>query len=550
MLKHLTIKNYALIKHLELQPSEHLNVITGETGAGKSIMLGAMGLLMGNRAETKVLWDEEEKCVTEGVFYIRNYKLKSFFKTEDLDYDDNTVIRREISPGGKSRAFINDTPVTLEVMKRLGNLLMDIHSQHETLQLAQQSFQLRLVDAYAENQSLNEAYHEAWLVFLKAKRAFETLTSEADTLRQESDYIRFQLDELVNANLEDGEQESLESELKVMEHAEEIKSRFQQMLDLLTRSEFASQASLKDARQHLNSIASYSPAYENLLQRLEAITIELDDIILEVEKEEGNIDFDPKRSEFVNERLSTIYRLLKKHKAGSVKELLTLQEQLQEKNNITSNLDEALASAKKNFEVADKEVRTAGAKLSESRKKAFAPLCRQLIKLLQELGIPEANLQIDHQPTEPTNQGIDKIEILFSANKGISPRALAQVASGGEFSRVMFSIKYVMAEKTSMPTLVLDEIDSGISGEVSMKLGQMMKNMSRKHQVITITHLPQIAARGDAHYFVYKDNSSTKTISSIRALGEQERVEEIAKMIGGAKPSKIAIQNAQELLTQ
>ncbi len=223
---------------------------------------------------------------------------------------------------------------------------------------------------------------------------------------------------------------------------------------------------------------------------------------------------------------------------------------MQEKNNITSNLDEALASAKKNFEVADKEVRAAGAKLSESRKKAFTPLCKQLTKLLQELGIPEANLQIDHQATEPTNQGIDKIEILFSANKGISPRALAQVASGGEFSRVMFSIKYIMADKTSMPTLVLDEIDSGISGEVSMKLGQMMKNMSRKHQVITITHLPQIAAKGDAHYFVYKDNSSAKTISSIRSLGEQERVEEIAKMIGGAKPSKIALQNAQELLTQ
>jgi DNA repair protein RecN (Recombination protein N) len=550
MLKHLTIKNYALIKHLELEPSANLNVITGETGAGKSIMLGAIGLLMGNRAETKVLWDEQEKCVTEGVFAIKNYKLKSFFKAEDLDYDDNTVIRREISPGGKSRAFINDTPVTLEVMKKLGNLLMDIHSQHETLQLAQQSFQLRLVDAYAENQSLNEVYSEAWAAFQKAKREYETLTSEADTLRQESDYIRFQLDELVKATLEEGEQENLETELKVMEHAEEIKNRFHQAVTLLSQSEFASQSSLKEARQHLNTIASFSPAYENLLQRIEAITIELDDIIQEIEKEEGNIEFDPKRSEFINERLSTIYRLLKKHKAGNVKELLVLQESLQQKNDITSNLDEALAAKKAAFEKADREVRAAGLKLGESRKKAFTPLCKQLIKLLQELGIPEANLQIDHQATEPTPQGLDKIEILFSANKGIAPRALAQVASGGEFSRVMFSIKYVMAEKTSMPTLVLDEIDSGISGEVSMKLGQMMKVMSRKHQLITITHLPQIAAKGDAHYFVYKDNSSSKTISSIRLLSEVERVEEIAKMIGGAKPSKIALQNAQELLTQ
>jgi DNA repair protein RecN (Recombination protein N) len=550
MLKHLTIKNYALIKHLELEPSANLNVITGETGAGKSIMLGAMGLLMGNRADTKVLWDEQEKCVTEGVFAIKRYRLKSFFKAEDLDYDDNTVIRREISPGGKSRAFINDTPVTLEVMKKLGNLLMDIHSQHETLQLAQQAFQLRLVDAYAENQSLVENYGEAWVTFLKAKRDYETLTSEADTLRQESDYIRFQLDELVKANLEEGEQETLESELKVMEHAEEIKTRFQQALGLLSSSEFSSQSSLKESRQHLNTIASYSPAYENLLKRLEAITIELDDIISEIEKEESDIEFDPKRAEFINERLTTIYRLEKKHKAGSVKELLILQESLQQKNNITSNLDEALASAKAAFEKADHNVRASGTKLSETRKKAFAPLCKQLMKLLQELGIPEANLQIDHQPTEPSNQGLDKIEIIFSANKGISPRPLAQVASGGEFSRVMFSIKYVMAEKTSMPTLVLDEIDSGISGEVAMKLGQMMKTMSRKYQLITITHLPQIAARGDAHYFVYKDNSSAKTISSIRVLGEEERVEEIAKMIGGAKPSKIALQNAQELLTQ
>src|SRR5690349_4089807 len=240
MLKHLTIKNYALIKHLELEPSEHLNVITGETGAGKSIMLGAMGLLMGNRAETKVLWDEEEKCVTEGVFYIKKYKLKSVFKAEDLDYDDNTVIRREISPGGKSRAFINDTPVTLEVMKRIGNLLMDIHSQHETLQLGNQSFQLNLVDTYAENSSMLSEYSEQWSAFQKAKAAFESLSAEAETLRQEADYIHFQLEELTNVNLEDGEQESLESELKITEHAEEIKSRFQQVLDLLSRSEFAS----------------------------------------------------------------------------------------------------------------------------------------------------------------------------------------------------------------------------------------------------------------------------------------------------------------------
>lgn len=548
MLKHLTIKNYALIKHLELEPSAHLNVITGETGAGKSIMLGALGLLMGNRADTKVLWDEQEKCVTEGIFSIKDRKLKAIFKAEDLDYDDNTVIRREISPGGKSRAFINDTPVTLEVMKKIGSLLMDVHSQHETLQLANQTFQLKLIDAYAGNDVLTEEYATLWSAFLKARKEYETLTADAETLRQESDYVKFQLEELTNASLEEDEQEKLESELKVMEHAEEIKTRFQQALDGLSRSEYAALSSLREARQHLNAVASYSPQYATLLQRLEALTIELDDVLNEIEREEGHIEFDPARSEFIKERLSTLYHLLKKHRATTVKELLELQKNLEEKNVITSNIDGALAKAKEAFEQADKKVRTAGTKLSETRKKAFAPLCRQLMKLLQELGIPEANLQVESPPTEPSPTGMDKIELLFSANKGIAPRPLAQVASGGEFSRVMFCIKYVMAEKTAMPTLVLDEIDSGISGEVSMKLGNMMKTMSAKHQLITITHLPQIAAKGDAHYFVYKDNSAAKTISSIRHLRSEERVDEIAMMIGGAKPSKVARENAQELL--
>jgi len=549
MLKHLTIKNYALIKHLELDPSAHLNVITGETGAGKSIMLGAIGLLMGNRADTKVLWDEEEKCVTEGTFYIKDYKLKSFFKTEDLDYDDNAVIRREISPGGKSRAFINDTPVTLEVMKRLGNLLMDIHSQHETLQLGNQSFQLRLVDAYAENSTLVENYAVAWSEFQKAKRAYDTLRSEADTLRQEADYVRFQLEELLQANLEEGEQESLEAELKIAEHAEEIKTRFQQALDVLSRSEFASRQSLGEARGHLQAVTSYSTQYENLFMRLDSMIIELDDLLNEVEKEEESIDFDPARLDFVKERLSTLYRLSKKHRAQSITELLVLQENLRQKNDVTSNLDEALATALHNFETAEKTVKATGTKLTESRKKAFVPLCKQVVKLLQELGIPEANLTIDAQLTEPSPTGLDKIDILFSANKGMAPRALAQVASGGEFSRVMFSIKYVMAEKTAMPTLILDEIDSGISGEVAIKLGAMMKAMSAKHQIISISHLPQIAAKGDAHYFVYKDNSAAKTVSAIKLLAGDDRIEEIAKMIGGASPSKIARENARELLT-
>lgn len=548
MLKQLTIRNYALIKHLEMEPSANLNVITGETGAGKSIMLGAIGLLMGNRADTKVLWDDKEKCVTEGTFLLKNQMLKTIFSEEDLDYDPVTVIRREISPGGKSRAFINDTPVTLEVMKRVGSMLMDIHSQHETLQLGQQTFQLKLVDAYADHQALIEEYHNAWASYQKKKKIYESLSAEADTLRQEADYIRFQLDELLKANLEENEQESLESEVKIMEHAGEIKSRFQQVIELISNAEFGSLNSLREARTHLQIITGFSARYEELHRRMESLMIELDDLASEIERESDDVEFDPERAETAKERLSLLYRLQKKHRVQNVHDLLVIQDNLTQKDSITSNLDETLLAARREFEQSVEKVQAIASRLSDSRKKIFKPLCKQITRLLQELGMPNAVFEIASSTIELSSSGQDYIEILFSANKGVSPRPLAQVASGGEFSRVMFCIKYVMAAKTSMPTLVLDEIDSGISGEVAIKLGNLMKGMSKNHQIISISHLPQIAAKGDAHYFVFKDNSAAKTISTIKRLDEHERVQEIAKMIGGSKPSKVALENAQELL--
>lgn len=548
MLRHLIIKNYALIRHFEMEPSAHLNVITGETGAGKSIMLGAIGLLTGNRADTKVLWDENEKCIIEGTFDIEEYGLKDLFLSEDLDYDAHTLIRREISPGGKSRAFINDTPVTLEVLRRIGGALMDIHSQHETLQLGNQSFQLRLVDTYAAHPSLLQSYKQAWSVYVDAKKAYEDLTQQAETLRQEADYVSFQLDELVKADLSENEQESLEAELKIMDHAEEIKSRFHTILQILNGSEYAATNALAEVKSQLMNFASFSPAYEALYQRFESVRLELDDIVQEIEKEESKIEFDPQRHELVKERLGTIYRLLKKHRVNEVKDLIALQNELQKKANITSNIDEELEKAKKAFDVARRELNTLAEKLTASRKKAFDPLCSQITVLLKELGIPNATLTVDHQAVEPSSTGSDKIDILFSANKGIAPRPLAQVASGGEFSRLMFCIKYVMAEKTAMPTLVLDEIDTGVSGEIAIKLGNMMSRMARKHQLITISHLPQVAAKGDAHYVVFKDNAGAKTISNIRRLNDSERVEEIAKMLGGASPSKVVLQSAKELL--
>jgi DNA repair protein RecN (Recombination protein N) len=548
MLKHLTIKNYALIRHLEMAPSGHLNVITGETGAGKSIMLGAMALLMGNRADTKVLWDENEKCITEGTFDIKNYNLEFFFREADLDYDALTVIRREISPGGKSRAFINDTPVTLDVLKKLGSQLMDIHSQHETLQLGNQMFQLKLIDAYASHHTLLEKYKEAWETFLSARDAYRTLQHQADTLRQEADFINFQLDELTTAGFQEGEQEKLESELKIMEHAEDIKSRFNLILDLLTRSEYASRQGLSEAKTHLQAVSGFSKNYEGLFERLQSLIIELDDILNEIENEESTIEYDPERATSIKERIDVLYRLLKKHRVNTIPELLSLQEELQQKSSLTANLDEALAKAKAAFEQAEKNLNTTASQLSKGRQKVFEPLCQQIIQLLKELGIPEAVLKIDHEVVAPSGTGTDKIEVLFSANKGVAPRPLAQVASGGEFSRLMFCIKYVMAEKTEMPTLVLDEIDIGVSGEIAMRLGKLMKAMASRHQLITISHLPQIAAKADTHYYVFKDNSSAKTVSDIRLLNEPERIDEIAKMIGGDKPTPVAVENAKELL--
>jgi len=548
MLKHLTIKNYALIKHLEMDPSGHLNVITGETGAGKSIMLGAVGLLLGSRADTKVLWDENEKCIVEGTFDLSAYKLKSLFEAADLDYESVSVIRREISPGGKSRAFINDTPVTLDVMKRIGQRLMDIHSQHETLALGEQSFQLELIDAFASNEKVKATYQQSWKTFSKAKSIYEELLSESSSLRQEADFVRFQWDELSKAELEENEQEKLESDLKISEHAEDIKTRFNQAINQLGQSEYSITTVLAEIKLQLQAVADYAPSYEQLFTRLESIRIETEDILQEIEKEESKIEFDPAQSEEIKERLSLIYQLLQKHRKASIKELLVLQESLRIKTEKTENLDEALIAAKSDLEKSKVILTQNARELSLTREKVVAPLTKQVVQLLKELGIPDAVIKIENEKGEPGPSGMDAIEIVFSANKGLAPRPLTQVASGGEFSRLMFAVKYVMAEKTSMPTLILDEIDTGVSGEIAIRLGRMMKDIAQRHQVISISHLPQIAAKGDTHFYVYKDNSSAKTISLIKKLNEEERIEEIAKMIGGSRPSAKAIENARELM--
>lgn len=548
MLTRLTIQHYALIRHLEMAPSPRLSVITGETGAGKSIMLGAIGLLLGNRADTKVLWDESAKCITEGQFDIADYALQPLFEQYDLDYSAQTVLRREISAGGKSRAFINDTPVTLDVMRAVGSRLMDVHSQHETLELGSNRFQLELIDSYAGNGALLRAYRDAWKEFQAARDVYASLSAESEKLRTEYEFIRFQLKELQQASFQPGEQEQLESDLKLGEHAEDIKSRLGEVIRLLGDSEASSQAQLSQVANLLQPIRSISPRLEQLAERFAQVRIELRDILQEVEHEEERMEIDPSRTRAAQDRLNTLYALLQKHRVTDIPALLAIQQRFEEQTQKTDNLDEALKAAKGKHEATQKALTSASETLRASRIKVFAALCKELVALLKPLGIPQAVLEVDHKAVQPGPGGADQIELLFSANKGVPARPLEAVASGGEFSRLMFCVKYVLAEKRALPTLVLDEIDTGVSGEIAIQLGIMMQKMAKRHQLITITHLPQIAAKGDTHFLVFKETVNKKASTGIQMLQVDERVDEIAKMIGGASPSKLAKENARELL--
>ncbi|MEQ9164946.1 MAG: DNA repair protein RecN [Fulvivirga sp.] len=548
MLKHLSIKNYALIQELNISPSDNLNIITGETGAGKSIMLGAVGLLLGNRADTKALLDEDVKCVIEGQFEISNYNLKNVFSKEDLDYETNTIIRREISPSGKSRAFVNDTPVTLDVLKKLGVKLMDVHSQHETLQLGKNSFQLKFVDVYAGTLQLRAEYNRSFQLYKQALQKLKVLEEENANATKEAEYNTFLLDELVKASLKEDEQESLEDTVRLMEHAEEIKLKLNQTIEILSQGEYATTSGLQQVRALFNNLSKYGDAYKNLHERLESALIELNDIAGEIEKEEEKVSFNPEEAEIAQERLSNIYQLQQKHSVLDIKGLLEIQNELQIKVERTMNLEDEIANALSEKERLLKETQSIAEQLSKKRIACFSKLTTQLINLLKEVGIGDATVQIERKEIELEASGADEISILFSANKGIAPQELAKVASGGEFSRVMFCIKYILAEKVSLPTVIFDEIDTGVSGEIAIKMGGLMKKMAQNHQIITISHLPQIAAKGDQHYFVFKDNSNAKAVSKIRELQGEDRVIEIAKMIGGDQPSNIAFENAKELM--
>ena len=548
MLKHLLIRNYALIQHLELEPSAKLNIITGETGAGKSIMLGALGLLLGNRADTKVLFDEEEKCIIEGTFDISGYELKSIFDDQELDYAEVSYLRREITPSGKSRAFINDTPVKLDTLRIVSARLMDIHSQHDNLLMSTSGFQLNVIDAFAETSLDLTKYKESYRSFKKAEKAYKVLLEESREMQKAFDFNQHLFDELDKAELDELNQEELETELEKLENAETIKSNLNTVLEYLTNAEFSVEAGLKSAAIALGQIKQFSSKFNELKERIESVQIELSDINLEVETEESDLFLDQEQITFLKDKLDNLYTIQKKHHVQTVDELIAIRNDLQEKVDKVLNFDDELEKAKKLKDTCYKEVEALGNELSQKRKSVKENLENQIALLLQQLGMPNALMHIKHQQIEATSTGFDDFNFLFSANKGIEPQELKAVASGGEFSRLMLAIKYILAGKTQLPTIIFDEIDTGISGEISIKVGGMMQEMSDKHQVIAISHLPQIAAKGETHYFVYKDNDAIKSVSKLRKLSEEERIKEIAAMIGGANPSETAFQNARELM--
>lgn len=548
MLTSLSIENYALIRHLEISPDNGLNIVTGETGAGKSIMLGALGLLLGNRADTKVLLEQDRKCVIEGVFDISAYALRPLFDDFDIDFDEECIIRREISASGKSRAFVNDGVTNLEFLKQLGLKLMDVHSQHQTLRLAHKGYQLEVIDAVAGNHQLITEFNDSFGAYQEKHRIYKSLITEGDQIRKESDYNQFLFEELDKAQLDENEQEELEEELNKLENAEEIKTKLNGALSISDRSDINVASMLQELKGLLNQISTYSPSYSALLDRIESTRIELKDIVSELESEEENIVYDPNRAAEVQERLNLIYKLQQKHQVGSIAELLEIYNELGDKVLKVENLDEAIEEALKAEQSAYQDALKLAQALSTQRKSVFAGFCQQVESLLADLGMPNATISIDHDTSDLNANGIDEIDVLFSANKGVSPQPLKQAASGGEFSRLMFAIKYILADKTALPTIVFDEIDTGISGEIAIKMAQMMLEMAKNHQVITITHLPQIAAKGQSHYYVYKDESSDVTSSLIRKLNQEERLNEIAEMIGGKQASSNAYDSARELM--
>lgn len=549
MLKSLYIKNYALIDSLEIDFEQGFSVITGETGAGKSIILGALGLILGQRADAKTIKMGKSKCIIEGTFNIAAYDLKTFFSEKEIDYDEICILRRELTPSGKSRAFINDTPVTLADLKELGNKLIDIHSQHQNLMLGDNQFQMHVVDALAGNDNLLKDYHKAYTIYKDSEKELRNLHEAITKSRQEEEYLRFQYTSLDEAALNEGEQEELEAELEMLNHAEDIKSGLYKINILLSDDERGIVAALKESLSVTNSLSKMYNRAEEMQQRLDTAYIDLKDLSTEVERMAGDIEFNPERLAFVEERLNRIYTLQKKYNIDTVAGLLALKYEINKKLENIDSFDQQLKDQQQ--EVADnkKKVDLLATKLSNKRKSAIKPMEETLTKKTSILGMPNIRFECNISPkNDPDITGKDNLEFLFSANKNVPLQPVSEIASGGEISRLMLCLKSMIAGATALPTIIFDEIDTGVSGEIADKMGQIMQEFGQSMQVIAITHLPQIAAKGCAHYLVYKTDDEKSTTTNLRKLSDNERIEEIARMLSGASLTDAAIQNARVML--
>ena len=549
MLQSLAIKNFALIEDMKVPFSKGFTIITGETGSGKSILLDALALVLGRRADLSALRNKEEKCVVEAEFAIENYALADFFHQEELDYEPLTIIRREILPSGKSRAFVNDSPVTLDVLSRLSKALIDIHSQHDTQQLSEEDFQFFLIDALAENTPLLQEYQAALKVYKQQSKKLQELKDFQENTQKEHDYNTFVLGELQEIDLEEGMQEELEAFYTQASNSETIRDNLTEAANLLAEEEQGIMTQVRELSSLFSSLSSYSPQYNELYERIDAVFIELDDLSREVYDLAENVEFDPKKLARVQKKLQKIYDLQKKHKVATVAELIAIEEALEAKVAQMENIEGDIEIAQKEADQALQTLSALAQKLHKAREKVIPTLTKSLQTSLKDLGMPNAQFQISLSPTDHYQaKGNDTLSFLFSANKGGNFGLLKKTASGGELSRIMLTIKSLLATKIALPTIIFDEIDTGVSGEIAHKMGEIMKQMSQSRQVFAISHLPQVASKGDDHIKIYKTDIEGRTTTQFQALSQEQRIEEIAQMLGGKDITDSARAHAKELL--
>ena len=550
MIKSLQIKNYAIIEALEIKFSKGLTIITGETGAGKSILLGALGLIMGRRADIKSLYNLQQKCVVEAIFDIKKYDLKAFFREHDIDYEEELVVRREISPSGKSRSFINDTPANLKLLQKLSGALIDLHQQFDMLDIHNVSFQLRLIDALADNRVLLSEYQALYQSYQSNKKQLQFLLNQDEAAEKELDFITFQLEEFDNAGLEAGESELLEQELNRLTNSEDIKRNLTAAHMQLGESEHSIISQLEEIAQSITQVKDFDIRIQPLDSRMEGLLAELQDLVIEFERIAEDTEYDGERIQEVKERLDLIYRLQNKHNVTTVEELIAIQTSLQERKDQFTNLSAGMEDLEQKIAAQEQELIQRASTLTERRKKVVPGFEENIHELLVELSMKQARLEVQIEPTDlPGPTGMDEVAFLFAANKGGRMQHIKDVASGGEISRLTLVTKSLVASAIPLPTLIFDEIDTGISGDVALKMGNILRRLSDQHQVVSITHSPQVASKADAHYFVYKVDKEERTTTSVRQLTKEERIRAIATMLSQNPPSESAIENAKELLS-